>query len=62
MRVGWGTHLSDSVVGLGYTFTEVCRLGGSAGPAGGGPALSDGEAIQGRRWRQYVVHSLCCGL
>lgn len=45
MRVNWGTHLSDSVVGLGHTFPQVCRLGGPAGPAGGGPTLGDGVAI-----------------
>lgn len=55
-------HLSDGVVGLGHAFSEVCGLSSPAGPAGGGPAFCDGEAVQGGSRRQDVIDSLCCGL
>lgn len=57
-----GTYLSDGVVGLGHSFPKVCRLCDSSRSTRDGPALGDGVAIQRRRWRQDVVHGLCCSL
>lgn len=54
-------YLSDSVIGLSHTLSEVGRLVGAAGPVGGRSALCD-VTVQGGRWGQDVVHRLRCGL
>lgn len=54
-------YLSDSVIGLSHTLSEVGRLVGAAGPVGGRSALCD-VTVHGGRWGQDVVHRLRCGL
>lgn len=57
-----GFHLSDGVIGLCHSFSEVSRLSSSAWPAGWGSAFCDGEAVQWWSGRKDVIHHLCCGL
>lgn len=53
-------YLSDGVVGLGHTFSEVRWLWGASRP-GGRTSLCD-AAGQRWSWGQDVVHRFCCGL
>lgn len=53
-------YLSDGVVGLSHTFSEVSWLWCAPRP-GGSTSLCD-AAGQGWSWGQDVVHCFCCGL
>lgn len=53
-------YLSDGVVGLGHTFSEVSGLRGASRP--GGRASLCYTTGQGWSWGQDVVHGFCCGL